>query len=83
MTMLSFRVADEDAAEIQRWADSLGVDRSEILRDAVHRHLVVLQGEADAQRWEAQPLTDAERALEMVADWEPAEDWTDWADAAR
>ena len=83
MTMLSFRVADEEAAEIQRWADSLGVDRSEILRDAVHRHLVVLQGEADAQRWATQPPTDAERSLEAVADWGPAEDWTDWDDAAR
>jgi hypothetical protein len=83
MTMLSFRVADEEAAEIQRWADSLGVDRSEILRDAVHRHLAVLKGEADAQRWATQPLTDAERSLEAVADWGPAEDWTDWNDAAR
>ena len=83
MTMLSFRVADEEAAEIQRWADSLGVDRSEILRDAVHRHLVMLQGEADAQRWATQPLTDAERSLEAVADWGPAEGWTDWNDAAR
>jgi hypothetical protein len=83
MTMLSFRVADTEAAEIQQWADSLGIDRSEILRDAVHRHLVVLKGEADAQRWAAQPLTDAERSLEAVADWGPAEDWTDWDDAAR
>ena len=37
MTMLSFRVQDDEAAEIQRSAEALGVDRSEILRDAVHR----------------------------------------------
>ena len=81
MTMLSFRVPDDDAAEVQRWADALGIDRSEILRDALHRHLVVLDGEADARRWEEQPATDAERSLEAVADWGPAEDWSDWGDA--
>jgi predicted transcriptional regulator len=80
MTMLSFRVPDEDAAEVQRWAEALGVDRSEILRDALHRHLVVLQGESDADSWEAQPLTSAERSLVEVADWGPAEDWTAWRD---
>lgn len=81
MTMLSFRVPDDDAADVQRWADALGVDRSEILRDALHRHLVVLEGEADADRWQQQPATDAERSLEAVADWGPAEDWSDWTDA--
>ena len=83
MTMLSFRLSDEDAAEVQRWAEALGVDRSEILRDAVHRHLVGLSGEADAERWLEQPATESEHALEAVADWGPAEDWSDWADAAR
>jgi predicted transcriptional regulator len=83
MTMLSFRVPDDDAAAIQQWAEALGVDRSEILRDAVHRHLVVLETEADAERWQQQPATDAERSLEAIADWGPAEDWSDWNDAAR
>ena len=83
MTMLSFRVPDEDAALVQHWADALGVDRSEILRDALHSHLVVLSGEADAGTWQQQPATDAERSLEAVADWGPAEDWSDWLDAAR
>jgi predicted transcriptional regulator len=81
MTMLSFRVPDDDAAEVQQWADALGVDRSEILRDALHRHLVVLKGEADAQRWEQQPATDTERSLEAIAEWGPAGDWSDWHDA--
>ena len=81
MTMLSFRLPDEDAAAVQEWADALGIDRSEILRDAVHRHLVVLQGERDADRWRQQPVTEAERSLEAIADWGPAEDWTDWTDA--
>lgn len=82
MTMLSFRVPDDDAAAIQQWAEALGVDRSEILRDAVHRHLVILETEADAERWQRQPATDAERSLEVIADWGPAEDWSDWNDAA-
>jgi predicted transcriptional regulator len=83
MTMLSFRIEDDEAANIQRWADELGIDRSELLREAVHRHLVRLAGEHDAQAWERAPLTDDERAFETVADWGPAENWSDWADATR
>jgi hypothetical protein len=83
MTMLSFRVADEDASEAQRWADALGVDRSELLRDALHRHLVALSGEHDAETWTVLRLDDGERALADIADWGPAEDWADWEHAAR
>jgi predicted transcriptional regulator len=83
MTMLSFRVPDEDAAAVQQWADALGVDRSQILRDALHRHLVELRAEADADAWRRQPLTDSERLLEAMGDWGPAEDWSDWTDAER
>jgi predicted transcriptional regulator len=83
MTMLSFRVSDDEAAEVQRWAQELGIDRSEVLRDALHRHLVGLSGEQDAEVWEHASLTEAERSLEGIADWGPAEDWSDWADAAR
>lgn len=82
MTMLSFRVPDKHAAEVERWANSLGVARSEILRDALHRHLVALGGEQDAARWERTPPTEAERSLAEIADWGPAEDWADWNDAA-
>ncbi len=83
MTMLSFRVDDEDAAAIQRWADELGVDRSALLRDAVRRHLNRLASEHDVDRWEDLPLTEGESALATIADWGPAEDWEDWADATR
>ncbi|MGF1595332.1 MAG: ribbon-helix-helix domain-containing protein [Acidimicrobiales bacterium] len=82
MTMLSFRVDDRDAAEAQRWADALGVDRSELLREALRRHLDRLASEGDADRWTAEPMDDGERALEAIADWGPAEDWSDWIDAA-
>jgi predicted transcriptional regulator len=83
MTMLSFRVEDEEAAEAQRWAERLGVDRSELLRDALHRHLVRLASENDATTWQKQPLDEGERSLSEIADWGPAEDWSDWADATR
>jgi predicted transcriptional regulator len=83
MTMLSFRVPDDEAAEVQRWADALGVDRSEILRDALHRHLAALRSEQDVDAWERAPLDEGERSLSAIADWGPAEDWSDWDDAAR
>lgn len=81
--MLSFRVRDDEAAEVQRWAEVLGIDRSEVLRDALHRHLVSLNAARDIEAWGRAPLTEAERSLEGIADWGPAEDWTDWSDAAR
>jgi hypothetical protein len=81
MTMLSFRVDDTDAAEAQAWADRLGIDRSELLRDALRRHLLRLASERDAATWERAPLSDGERSVSEIADWGPAEDWSDWADA--
>lgn len=83
MTMLSFRASDEEASDAQRWAEALGVDRSELLREALHRHLVGLRSELDTARWEKVPASEAERSLAAIADWGPAEDWADWADAAR
>jgi predicted ArsR family transcriptional regulator len=79
--MLSFRVATAEAAAAQRWAERLGVDRSELLREALRRHLDRLASEDDVERWDALPLDDGERALADIADWGPAEDWSDWADA--
>lgn len=83
MTMLSFRVDEGEAAEVRHWAERLGVDRSELLRDALRRHLLRLAGENDTQTWVDHPLDDHERSFADVAEWGPAEDWSDWADAAR
>ena len=83
MTMLSFRVAAAEAERVQAWAALLGVDRSELLRDALRRHLLRLASENDAVTWVEQPLTGGERSLAAIAAWGPAEDWSDWADAAR
>jgi hypothetical protein len=35
------------------------------------------------QAYAEQPLTDGENALARIADWGPAEDWADRADAPR
>ncbi len=82
-TMLSFRADDEQAASVTRWAKTLGVDRSELLRDALRRHLLRLASEHDAEAWLETPHSDDEMALAAIADWGPAEEWADWTDAAR
>jgi hypothetical protein len=81
MTMLSFRTDDADASAAQRWSERLGIDRSELLRDALRGHLLRLASENDAVTWTQIPLDEGERSLATVADWGPAEDWSDWVDA--
>lgn len=78
MTMLSFRVDDADAEAVQIWANKLGIDRSELLRTALHRHIVRLASIEDAKTWEQMPLTEDEQSLFEVNDWGVAEDWSDW-----
>ncbi len=48
MTMLSFRVDLADADDVTRWAERLGVHRSETLRAVLHDHLRQLASEHDA-----------------------------------
>jgi hypothetical protein len=83
MTMLSFRVDETDATKAREWAARLGVDRSELLRDALRRHLLRLASEHDVEAWLRHPMTTDEDSLIAVEDWGPAEDWADWVDAAR
>ena len=82
-TMLSFRADEEQAADATRWAGVLGIDRSDLLRDALRRQLLRLEGENDAESWLETPLDDDELSLAPMADWGPAEEWGDWADASR
>lgn len=82
MTMFSFRVDDDEAEETTRWARHLGIDRSELLRDALHRYLIRLRAEEDVEAWLENPLTAEETSLAEISDWGPAEDWSDWLDAA-
>ncbi len=81
MTMLSFRADDSEASAAQEWASRLGVDRSELLREALHAHLVKLASEVEALR-PADPVDDENADLASIADWGPAEEWSDWADSA-
>lgn len=81
--MLSFRIDEREALEVQQWAERLGIDRSELLRDAVHRYLLRLASENDAHLWQERPLDPGELSLAAIAEWGPAEDWSDWADEAR
>lgn len=80
---VELQVDADEADAAQRWAERLRIDRSELLRDALHRHLVRLRAESDVDAWQQTPLTDDEQALGEIADWGPAEDWSDWADATR
>ena len=82
MTTLSFHVYDSEAESVAIWADKLGIEKSDLLRTALHRHLVKLASEEDSRIWLEMPLTDGEFALSAVADWGVAEDWSDWSVAA-
>jgi len=83
MTMISFRADDDDVDLADAWARRLHIDRSELLRDALRRYLAALAADQDARAYAEQPLTEDENALAEIAEWGPAEDWADWADAAR
>ena len=79
MTTLSFHVSETEAESVANWADKLGIDRSDLLRTALHRHLVKLASEEESRIWLEMPLTDDEAALSTIADWGVAEDWSDWS----
>lgn len=83
MTMLSFRIDAAEAQQAQEWADRLGIGRSELIRDALRQQLSRLAASHDIAAWQRQPLTDGEHSFAAIADWGPAEDWSDWADAAQ
>ncbi len=51
--------------------------------EALRTYLAGLRAEEDAATWEAVPLSENERALEGVAEWGPAEDWSEWGDETR
>jgi len=77
--MVSFRIGERDAKWLAAWADKLEVDRSELIRKALHTYLLSLQAEHDIEAYEKQPITEEEeRALDKIQAWLPAEDWSDW-----
>ena len=80
--MLSFRMSANEAVRVREMAGSLGVPQSEIIREALHRYLDSLAALHDTAVYEENPLTSEELSLAAVEQWAPAEDWSDWADAA-
>lgn len=77
--MVSFRADEDDVARADDLAERLGIERSELLREALASHVARLLAEYDAEAYRAAPFTDAEVSIERAADWGPAEDWSDWA----
>ena len=63
--------------------DTYAVVRIEAVESWVRVSWKRIASEVDAVTWEQVPLDVGERSLSDVADWGPAEDWSDWADAAR
>ena len=81
--MLSFRVDDTAASEAIKWASKLGIDKSELLRTALHTYIVRLKSEDDARIWQEMPLNENEKSLLEINDWGVAEDWSGWVDETR
>jgi hypothetical protein len=46
-------------------------------------YLAALAADQDVEAYAEKPLTEDEKALAEIAEWGPADDWADWADAAR
>lgn len=63
-------------------AEALGIPQSEMIREALRRHLNALAAQQDAAVYQADPLTPEELSLVDAEQWTPAEDWSEWADAA-
>ena len=57
-----------------RWATALGIDRSDLLREALRRHLVSLAASTEVDAYARSPLDTGELALSAIADWGPAEE---------
>ena len=81
--MLSFRVEPAEAARAREMADAFGIPQSEMIREALRRHLNALAAQRDAAVYKADPLSPQEFSLAEVECWAPPEDWSDWIDAPR
>lgn len=81
--MLSFTVGDADAREVELWADRLGIERSEFLRQALVRQLARLAIERTAESPSRTPPRVSHVSRAAVEDWSPAEEWVGWAQSAQ
>ncbi len=81
MTMLSFRIDEKEAQKVEECASHLGIQRSDLLRDAVQSYLRRMTYERDAEILKANPYTKEELSFSNEEDWGPEEDWSDWSKA--
>ena len=66
MTMLSFRVEPAEAARVREMADALGIRQSEMIREALRRHLNTLAAQRDATaRLSKRPRAASNRPASM------------------
>ena len=85
MTMISFRVADAEAAEAQLVGRAPGVDRSVLLARGDSIDISPRRGivRSTPRRGSLDRWTEGEAALAAIADWGPAEDWSDLVECKR
>lgn len=82
MTMFSFRVDSDEAEETARWpSDQALTDPNSCAKPFIDIWLDYGQTRSGGMVDEA--LTSEETSLADVADWGPAEDWSDWLDETR
>ena len=82
MTMLSFRIDPAEAARAREAAHALGIPQSEMIREALRRYLNAIAAQRDAAAYDTSPFGAQELSLIEAERWAPAEDWSDWVDAA-
>ena len=75
---LSFRADPTLAEELDAAAAEGGMTRSDLLNRAVREYLYRLRCERDAERYAAQPLSEAETAPWPSEAW--SDDDTDWTE---
>ncbi len=74
-------MSDDDAADVDDIARTLGVDRSSVVRDAVRRYVNHIKAIGEGDRADG-AVDPSQPAFAAVAEWGPAEDWSDWAASA-
>lgn len=79
MTMLSVRVDDDVAGQIESWCSQHEMPRSDFLREAVRRELNRRHA-VDEAAWIDTLDDDLETAsaFEAIEAWGPQEDWSQW-----
>lgn len=75
-TPVTLRVPDDLLAQLDALVPEVHPSRSEALRRALELYLYRVACERDADRYAAQPLTEAELAVgDDVRDWEATPSW--------